>query len=115
MQEAIRHGWSRNILVHQIESHLYERQGVAITNFELTLPPAQSDLARQTLKDPYIFDFLQLGAAAQERDLEHGLLHYVRDFLQDFISICCCTICICAASWSLTSRSAISSQNTRAR
>ena len=81
MQAAIQYGWSRNVLVHQIEAKLYERQGAAITNFAQTLPPMQSDLAQQTLKDPYIFDFLQLGLAAQERDLEHGLLHYLRDFL----------------------------------
>ncbi len=83
MHAAVQYGWSRNILVHQIESQLYERQGSAITNFAQTLPPVQSDLAQQTLKDPYIFDFLQLGLAAQERDLEHGLLHYLRDFLME--------------------------------
>jgi len=81
MEQTIAHGWSRNVLVHQIESGLYQRQGQALNNFERTLPPAQSDLARQTLKDPYIFDFLSLGDEAHERDLEHGLTSHLRDFL----------------------------------
>jgi len=79
--QAVENGWSRNILVHQIESDLYRRQGAALTNFARTLPPPQSDLASQTLKDPYIFDFLSLGPQAQERDLERGLLVHLRDFL----------------------------------
>lgn len=60
-QQTIEHGWSRNILVHQIDSGLYERQGRALTNFDRTLPAPRSDLARQLLKDPYNFDFLSLG------------------------------------------------------
>ncbi len=58
---AIEHGWSRNIMVMQIERGLYKRQGRAITNFEDKLPSPQSDLAHYTLKDPYIFDFLGIG------------------------------------------------------
>jgi len=80
-QETVAHGWSRAILTHQIESGLYGRHGQAQTNFERTLPPAQSDLARQILKDPYNFDFLTLDSEAHERDLERGLLAHVRDFL----------------------------------
>lgn len=80
-QQAVEHGWSRNILVHQIDTHLYSRQGKAQTNFARTLPPPQSDLAQQLLKDPYNFDFLTLGNEAAERDLERGLLDHVRDFL----------------------------------
>ena len=80
-RQTIEQGWSRSILIHQIDSGLYERQGRALTNFERTLPPARSDLARQLLKDPYNFDFLGLGIDAQERDLEKGLLLHVRDFL----------------------------------
>jgi predicted nuclease of restriction endonuclease-like (RecB) superfamily len=80
-QQTIEHGWSRNVLVHQIESKLYQRQGKAITNFERTLPTPQSDLARSLIKDPYVFDFLSLGPGAQERDLERALLNHVRDFL----------------------------------
>jgi len=81
LRKTIEQGWSRNILVHQIESQLYHRQGKAITNFEQTLPPVQSDLAQQILKDPYKFDFLSLGEEAQERDLEKALLKHIRDFL----------------------------------
>jgi predicted nuclease of restriction endonuclease-like (RecB) superfamily len=74
-------GWSRNVLVMQIESRLYDRQGKALTNFEHTLPAPQSDLAQQLLKDPYNFDFLTLGEDAQERHLERGLLEHIRQFL----------------------------------
>jgi len=80
-RQAIEHGWSRNVLVHQIESGLYERQGRALTNFDRTLPAPRSDLARQILKDPYNFDFLSLGLAVQERDLEQALLLHLREFL----------------------------------
>ena len=80
-RQTIEQGWSRSILIHQIESGLYQRQGRALTNFERALPPERSDLARQLLKDPYNFDFLGLGIDAQERDLEKGLLLHVRDFL----------------------------------
>ena len=69
------------MLVHQIESKLYERQGKAVTNFERVLPKAQSDLANQLLKDPYNFDFLSLGPEAQERELEKGLIEHIRQFL----------------------------------
>jgi predicted nuclease of restriction endonuclease-like (RecB) superfamily len=80
-RQAIEHGWSRNVLVAQIETGLHKRAGKALTNFKATLPPPHSDLAQQTLKDPYVFDFLALGPDAQERDLERGLVEHVRDFL----------------------------------
>ncbi|MGB0560196.1 MAG: PDDEXK nuclease domain-containing protein [Spirulinaceae cyanobacterium] len=80
-QKALENGWSRDVLVMQIESQLFERQGGAITNFERTLPVPQSDLAQQIIKDPYNFDFLCLAENAQERDLERGLLLNIRDFL----------------------------------
>jgi predicted nuclease of restriction endonuclease-like (RecB) superfamily len=80
-QQAIEHSWSRNVMVHQIEHDLYGRQGRALTNFAQTLPLPQSDLARQVLKDPYTFDFLSLGQAAQERDLEQALTNHIRAFL----------------------------------
>lgn len=80
-QQTIEHGWSRAILVMQIESELYQRQGKAITNFEKTLPPAQSDLAQQTIKDPYVFDFLTMSNKAHERELETNLVEHVRKFL----------------------------------
>ena len=81
IEQTIQHGWSRNILVHQIESGLYRRQGRALTNFPRTLPAPQSELAEQLLKDPYTFDFLALGDEARERDLERGLLRHLREFL----------------------------------
>lgn len=81
MQKAVEHGWSRNVLVHQIESRLLERQGNAATNFAQTLPAPQSELAQQTLKDPYIFDFLSLGAEARERDIEQALTQHISQFL----------------------------------
>lgn len=78
---AVEHGWSRNVLVLQIEGQLYRRQGKALTNFQQTLPPPQSDLAQQITKDPYNFDFLTLAAEAREKDLEAGLLEHLRKFL----------------------------------
>jgi predicted nuclease of restriction endonuclease-like (RecB) superfamily len=81
VRQAIESGWSRNVLVLQIESRLFLRQGKATTNFQATLPAPQSDLARQLIKDPYNFDFLTLTTEAQERDLEKGLLGQLRQFL----------------------------------
>ena len=80
-QAAIEHGWSRNILVMQIESDLYRRQGKATTNFQTTLPKPQSDLAQQLLKDPYNFDFLTLSKDAHEREVETGLVGHFQKFL----------------------------------
>jgi predicted nuclease of restriction endonuclease-like (RecB) superfamily len=76
--QAIEHGWSRNVLVHQIDSNLFRRQGKALTNFSRTLPVPQSDLAQELLKDPYSFDFLALGPDMSERELERGLLEHLR-------------------------------------
>lgn len=81
VQATLEHGWSRDVLVHQIESGLHKRAGAAVTNFERTLPSPQSDLAQQITKDPYTFDFLMIGEDAHERELEHGLLTHLRDFL----------------------------------
>ena len=81
IRAAHEHGWSRVVLEHQIGSGLYGRQGQALTNFSRALPPPQSDLAQQILKDPYNFDFLTLGPDAQERHLEHGLLAHLQKFL----------------------------------
>jgi predicted nuclease of restriction endonuclease-like (RecB) superfamily len=80
-QMALEMGWSRDILVMQIETKLLQRQGEAVTNFERTLPPDQSDLSRQLLKDPYNFEFLKLEKASQERDIERALVDRIRDFL----------------------------------
>ncbi len=81
IQQTIEHGWSRNVLVHQIESGLYYRKGKAITNFDRTLPAPQSDLAQEMLKDPYVFDFLGLTEDIRERELEKQLITRIRDFL----------------------------------
>jgi predicted nuclease of restriction endonuclease-like (RecB) superfamily len=78
---ALQHGWSRNVLVLQIESGLHRRLGMAQTNFTQTLPAPQSDLAQQVLKDPYNFDFLTLTEGAREKELEAGLLEDLRNFL----------------------------------
>ena len=79
--QAAEQGWSRATLLHHIDARLYLRQGYAPTNFSRTLPAAQSALAQQLLKDPYNFDFLNLGDEARERDLERGLLEHIREFL----------------------------------
>lgn len=81
IRKTLEHGWSRAVLSVQIESRLHERSGKAITNFDLSLPPAQSDLAREVLKDPYTFDFLALSETSQERDLERGLVEHVQQML----------------------------------
>jgi predicted nuclease of restriction endonuclease-like (RecB) superfamily len=78
---AVRHGWSRNVLVMQIETRQLERQGRAITNFAQALPAPQSDLARESLKDPYRFDFLGIGDEALEREIEQALVEHVTEFL----------------------------------
>ncbi|MDO9021242.1 MAG: PDDEXK nuclease domain-containing protein [Deltaproteobacteria bacterium] len=80
---AVEGGWSRAVLLAQIDTRLHEREGAAITNFARTLPPPRSDLAQQSLKDPYVFDFLTLGRDAQERDLEAGLVAHVERFLME--------------------------------
>jgi predicted nuclease of restriction endonuclease-like (RecB) superfamily len=64
VRETIENNWSRAVLLHQIESRLYERQGKSIQNFKLSLPSPQADLAREILKNPYNFDFLTLGKEA---------------------------------------------------
>lgn len=79
--KAIENNWSRNVLVMQIETDLRGRSGQAVTNFEQRLPKAQSDLARESLKDPYRFDFLGLGDDAQEREVEGALVQHVTRFL----------------------------------
>jgi predicted nuclease of restriction endonuclease-like (RecB) superfamily len=81
---TIHHGWSRNVLVHQIEAGRMRRQGKAVANFDRTLPAPQSDLARDITKDPYNFDFLTLGDDAHERDLERGLLDHLGSFCSNW-------------------------------
>ncbi len=83
IQKVIDNGWSRNVLVHQIESGLYERQAIAekISNFESRLPSPQSELAVQTMKDPYIFDFIPFAEDMVERDIEQALVKDVTNLL----------------------------------
>ena len=80
-QKSIENGWSRNILELQIDSNLIARQGGASHNFDRTLPPEQSDLTQNLLKDPYNFEFLTLEQAARERELEQAIVQRIRDFL----------------------------------
>ena len=82
-QETIKNGWSRNVLVHQIESGLYERQAIAekISNFENRLASPQSELAVQTMKDPYIFDFIPFKEDMVERDIEQALVKDITKLL----------------------------------
>lgn len=108
IQQTLANGWSRNVLTLQLDSKRYQLAGAAlpsdstapaqepatqesatpsapalgaITNFDRALPPSQSDLARQLIKDPYNFDFLTLSQSAQEREIERALVDRIRDFL----------------------------------
>jgi predicted nuclease of restriction endonuclease-like (RecB) superfamily len=80
-QKAIENSWSRNVLIHQIESDLYSRQGGALTNFQQVLPSPQSDLAQSVLKSEYNLEFLSLREKVLERDLERALLEHMQKFL----------------------------------
>jgi predicted nuclease of restriction endonuclease-like (RecB) superfamily len=80
-RNTIHHGWARSVLAHQIDTKLHNRLGAAPTNFSLTLPPPQSDLAREMLKDPYIFRPAPLDENAPERELENALIARLKDFL----------------------------------
>jgi predicted nuclease of restriction endonuclease-like (RecB) superfamily len=81
LRAALEHGWSQNVLVHMISGQLHEREGKALTNFQQALPPTDSDMAEQILRDPYNFDFLTLTQPFAERELERGLLTHLRDLL----------------------------------
>lgn len=80
-QKTLEYGWSRNILVHQIESQLHKRIGQTANNFEIALPPPDSDMANQIFKDPYVFDFLGTADTRRERELETGLIEHLEKFL----------------------------------
>lgn len=81
INQTIQNGWSRSILETWVESDLYNRQGKAVTNFKKTLPEPQSDLAEQTIKDPYNFSFLALDKKHREDELEQGLIDHIQTFL----------------------------------
>ena len=81
MRQIMEQGWSRETLLGQIRNQVHERQGGAVTNFARTLSAPHDELARQMLKDPYIFDFLTLEEPFHERELEAGLLSHTQRFL----------------------------------
>lgn len=81
IEQVVKYGWSRNVMTLQIDGGLFHQSGEAITNFEQTLPAADSDLATQLIKDPYNFDFLTLGKEVRESELEKALVSHIRDFL----------------------------------
>ena len=81
MQQALLHGWSRNVLALMYESQLHARDGCKLSNFSALLPPEQSDMVRQALKDPYVFDFLSIGSEAHEREVEKALINHMEKFI----------------------------------
>ncbi len=80
-EKTIQNGWGRRVLEMQIESKLHERTGKALNNFENTLPAPQSDLARESFRNPYVFDFLAMGEEMQERELEKALIAHIKQFM----------------------------------
>lgn len=81
MESAVEYGWSRRTLTLQISHQAHQRQGRAVSNFSVRLPQPDSDMAQQTLKDPYIFDFLTLDPEFREKELEIGLVAHLETFL----------------------------------
>lgn len=81
LKKTVQNNWSREALRAQMRQNLYEREGKAITNFQWTLPKPQSDLAIETFKNPYLFDFLNVGKEALERDIEHAMMRHVETVL----------------------------------
>jgi predicted nuclease of restriction endonuclease-like (RecB) superfamily len=81
LQKTLENGWSKSVLSLQINNKLFERQGKTINNFESTLLATDSDLAKETFKNPYVFDFLSMGEKMQERDLEKGLINHLKNFM----------------------------------
>ena len=91
-----KNGWSTNVLKLQIKNKLYERQAIAekVTNFEKTLPDIQSDLALQTLKDSYLFDFISLKGQIREKEIETAMITRIRDVLIELRK----RVCFCRKS-----------------
>lgn len=83
INETVKNGWSYDILDWQIKSNLYERQAISekVNNFQNTLPDVQSDLAMQTLKDPYLFDFIALKGKVKELEIENAMINKIKDVL----------------------------------
>lgn len=88
INKCVENGWARSVLIHQIEYGLYERATTEekTHNFPKTLPPVQSELAVQTLKDPYLFDFLTLAEEYKEKDIEDELVKHITKFLLELRS-----------------------------
>jgi predicted nuclease of restriction endonuclease-like (RecB) superfamily len=80
-RQTLQHGWSRNVLTLQIDNRAHERSGKAISNFTKTLPPADSDMAKQVFKDPYLFDFLGTADPRREREVEQALTDHIQRFM----------------------------------
>ncbi len=80
-EQTLQQGWSRDILALQIDGRAHERHGKALTNFKATLPPADSDIAAQVFKDPYLFDFLGTADPRREREVENALVDHIQRFL----------------------------------
>lgn len=81
VHKTIEGNWSRSVLLNMLDTGLYEANGQAITNFSSTLPVPQGELARETLKDPYVFDFLTMRESYNERELENALTDNITRFL----------------------------------
>ena len=81
VQKTIENGWSRSMLANYLDTNLYERQGKAINNFELTMPKEESDLAREIIKDPYSFSFISLDEDYSEKELKDALIDNIQRFL----------------------------------
>ncbi|MBI4648365.1 MAG: DUF1016 domain-containing protein [Bacteroidia bacterium] len=81
LEKTLQNGWSKSVLTMQIGSDLYFRQGKVISNFKEILPSSDSDLVRETFKNPYLFDFLMLGEEAKEREVERALIQYLKKFM----------------------------------
>ena len=80
-QKTIEHGFGKDMLVFQIETRLHERQGTSTNNFDVALPPTDSDMAAQIFKDPYVFDFLGTADPRREAELEQKLVDHIQKFL----------------------------------
>ena len=80
-QKALENGWSSIVLDHMIDLRLIEREGKAVTNFETAIPPTDSDMAVQTFKDPYLFDFIGTAQTRREAELERSLVEHMEKFL----------------------------------
>ncbi len=83
VHQAFQHGWSRAVLLNWLDTDLYDRQGRAINNFDRTLPPAGSDLAKQMVKDPYVFDYTGMTEQYNEAMLKQSLVDHVEKTLME--------------------------------